>query len=238
VGIVASVWAAMHVQGGLFGYLVTWTSAIGLVNWIVLGGVALDRFAAAGSKGLPLRSPWVAAVFLGLMGLTVATHLPRFFTQAMSVPDDAPPVKHLSEALIEWAGKWYSPAGHPFRLEQLVPGVGHRTAASQGRNSFCRSVHVAESWSERLAVAPRQEVRARSGRQGSRRIPHERRRYGASLGAHRSVPRPSGVRQKYQGRREVMPTPRVCGNFIRQNCESAGKSDSEVLHSLRTSYVL
>ena len=105
VGLVASFWAAMHVQGGLFGYLVTWTSAIGLVNWIVLGSVALDRFADAGSRRLSYRSPWVAAVFVGLMGLTVATHLPRFFTQAMSVPDDAPPVKHLSEALIEWAGK-------------------------------------------------------------------------------------------------------------------------------------
>jgi hypothetical protein len=100
-GFLASVWAGLHVQGGLFGYLVTWTSAVGLVNWIVLGGVAADRIAAAAaSRGLRQSPSWVVAIVLALMAVSAAGNLPQFFTQSLSVSGDSQPVKHLSQALI------------------------------------------------------------------------------------------------------------------------------------------
>lgn len=103
VGFLVSVWAASRVQGATFGYLLTWTSAVGLLSWNVLGGAALYRLkAAVRDRSIAFRPSQVAGLFLGLMGLIAATHAPHFFRQSLSVPGDNPAVKHLSQGLVAW----------------------------------------------------------------------------------------------------------------------------------------
>lgn len=103
LGLPVAVWSALQIRGGLFGYLLTWTSAIGFVNWLVLGWIAIDRVVAVvGRWGVKQASMAVAMGLTGIMVLSAAINMPRFVRESLNGPRDAPQVKHLSRSLIDW----------------------------------------------------------------------------------------------------------------------------------------
>jgi len=97
------MWSVLRIKGDIFPYLISWTSAIGLVNWAVIGAASIqyiDGELHVSETQQRVKSRLAeAAACIAVMAL-VALQIPQFVQVSRRPPEDSIKVKTLSSSLI------------------------------------------------------------------------------------------------------------------------------------------
>ncbi len=105
VGVLAGMWSVLRIQGDIFPYLIAWMSAIGLVNWAVIGTACIEYvdgklIVSDTRKKIKSRAAEAAAVIT--VTAMVAVQIPGFVQVSRRSLGDSVKVRMLSRALVDY----------------------------------------------------------------------------------------------------------------------------------------
>ncbi len=105
LGVLAGMWSVLRIQGDIFPYLISWMSAIGLVNWAVIGTACIEyidgllNMSVTHVRFRSRAAEMAAAVAIVAM---VGLQIPEFIRVSRHPIEDSIKVKNLAGTLMRY----------------------------------------------------------------------------------------------------------------------------------------